>query len=195
MDDDGPMRAGLALVLQQEGYDVICFADGAALLSEARVRVPACIFLEARVPGKSSVDILRKLGAKDYPAPVVIISAEANIPMAVEAMRNGARDFIEKPFFNEAGITQIRAALGALPRNHIGDGGSSRPLPAVSVRVPSTRRERDVLEQLAEGVSNKEAARQLGVSTRTVEGHPANIMKKFGVRNARELMRCILLAS
>jgi FixJ family two-component response regulator len=195
MDDDAAMRAALALVLQQEGYEVICFADSAALLSEARIRVPACIFLEARIPGKSSLDILRKLRAKNYPAPVVIISEEANIPMAVEAMRNGARDFIEKPFYNETGIAQIKAALGALAPSHDGDGRSNRPLHPPAARMPLTRRERDVLAQLAEGASNKEAARRLGVSARTVEGHRANIMKKFGAKNVRELMRCILGAS
>jgi FixJ family two-component response regulator len=195
MDDDVATRAALTLVLQEEGYEVICFADGAALLSEARVRVPACIFLEARIPGKSSLDILRKLRAKNYPAPVVIISEEANIPMAVEAMRNGARDFIEKPFYNETGIAQIKAALGALAPIDGVDGRSIRPSRPALVRVPLTGRERDVLAQLAEGASNKEAARQLGVSARTVEGHRANIMKKFGARNARELMRCILGAS
>jgi FixJ family two-component response regulator len=190
IDDDAATRATLSLVLQEEGYEVICFADGAALLSEAKVRIPACIFMEARISGKSSLDLIANLRARKYPAPVFVLSGEANIPMAVEAMRHGARDFIEKPFYNQTGIAQIKAALRLLPGPR--DETSPNSLDESAALVSLTAREHEVLALLAAGASNKGAARQLGVSTRTVEGHRANIMKKLGARNTIELMRLIL---
>jgi FixJ family two-component response regulator len=97
MDDDVAMREALSVALQEEGYDVVCFADGAALLSSARARTPACIFIEVRIPGKSGLEILRKLRAEGYPAPIFVMSGQGDIPTAVDAIRSGALDFIEKP--------------------------------------------------------------------------------------------------
>ncbi len=192
VDDDAEMRERLSLALQEEGYDVICFADGAALLSLAKTRVPACIFLEVRVPGKSGLEILKKLRAEDYPAPIFITSGQGDIPTAVEAIRNGALDFIEKPPCNNAMIARVKAAITALSQAQ-----NRTPCAKISAlhipgREPLTRREREVLSRLAVGASNKEVARQLGVSSRTVEGHRASIMKKVGVRNAAELIHRVL---
>jgi FixJ family two-component response regulator len=192
MDDDAAMRETLSNALQQEGFEVTCFADGDALLSLARARVPVCIFLEVGVPGSSGLDVLKKLHAEDCAAPVFAISARANIPMAVDAIRNGAHDFIEKPIRSNEIIARIKAAIGtfSLP-------GNGRRFPKMTTfHFPGceslTRREREVLAQLALGASNKEAAQQLGLSFRTIEGHRANIMKKVGAKNAAELIRRIL---
>jgi FixJ family two-component response regulator len=192
MDDDTEMRERLSVALQEEGYEVICFADGAALLSLAKTRVPACIFLEVRVPGKSGLDILKKLRSEDYPAPIFITSGQADIPTAVEAIRSGALDFIEKPPCNNEMVARVKAAITTLSQTQ-----SHSPCAKISAlktpgREPLTRREREVLERLLVGASNKEAARQLGVSSRTIEGHRANIMKKVGVRNAAELIHRVL---
>ena len=192
MDDDAEMRERLSVALQEEGYDVICFADGAALLSLAKTRVPACIFLEVRNPGKSGLDILKKLRAANYPAPVFIISGQGDIPTAVETIRNGALDFIEKPPCNNEMIARVRAAITTLPQAQNHSPCAKIPAPHIPGREPLTRREREVMERLAVGASNKEAARQLGLSSRTVEGHRASIMKKVGVRNAAELIHRVL---
>jgi len=189
MDEDAAMRENLSLALRQEGYDVVCFADGAALLSQARVRTPACIFIEVRNPDQSGLDVLRKLRAEDYPAPIFIMSGHGDIPMAVDAIKNGALDFIEKPFRSSDIIARVKAAISeSLPRRNADSRSKilSLHLPGSE---PLTRRERDVLERLATGMSNKEAAHQLGLSSRTVEGHRANIMKKIGVKNATQLIR------
>jgi FixJ family two-component response regulator len=188
MDDDAETREILSVALQEEGYEVICFADGAALLSLARTRIPACIFLEVRIPGKSGLDILRKLRADNYPAPVFIISGQGDIPMAVDAIRNGAFDFIEKPPCSSAMTARIKAAIGTLSQLQNESPCAKISSLQIPGREPLTRREREVLARLAVGASNKEAARQLGVSSRTIEGHRANIMKKVGVRNAAELI-------
>jgi FixJ family two-component response regulator len=188
MDDDAAMREILSAALQEEGYDVICFADGPALLSSAKTRVPACIFLEVRNPGKSGLDILEKLRAEDYPAPIFVMSGQGDIPTAVAAIRNGALDFIEKPPCSNEMIARVKAALATLSQ-----ACTASPCAKISsLHIPGceplTRREREVLARLAVGASSKEAARQLGVSSRTIEGHRANIMKKVGVRNAAELI-------
>ena len=178
MDDDPSMRQSMSSALQQEGYEVICFADGAALLSSARDRIPACIFLEVRLPGKSGIDILKKLRAEDYPAPVFIISGQGDIPMAVDAIRNGASDFIEKPMSRQRDRRPGQGcveALFAVPQRSDDSSNVFAPFPG---REPLTRREREVLVQLADGASNKETAQQLGLSSRTIEGHRSDIMRK-----------------
>ena len=192
MDDDAAMRETLSVALQEEGYDVICFADGAALLSAAKTRIPTCIFLELRHPGRSGLDILRKLRAENYSAPIFIISGQGDIPTAVEAIRSGALDFIEKPPCSIELVARIRAALGTLSQSRNDDPCAKISSLHVPGCEPLTRREREVLARLAVGASNKEAARQLGVSSRTIEGHRAKIMKKVGVRNAAELIHRVL---
>jgi FixJ family two-component response regulator len=190
-DDEAETRESLSMVLREEGYEVICFADGAALLSLARARVPACVFLEVRIPDKFGLDILKTLRSENYPAPIFMISGQGDISMAVEAIKSGAIDFIEKPFRSSEIIARVKA-IDTLSR--VG-GGKRYPktfLPYVQGREPLTRRERQVLEQIAAGASNKEAGRQLGISPRTIEDHRTNIMKKVGVKNAAELIRRVL---
>jgi FixJ family two-component response regulator len=194
IDDDAEARETLSIVLQEEGFDVICFADGTALLSLARTRVPACVFLEVRTPGKCGLEILRKLRGEDYPAPVFVTSGQGDIPMAVAAIKNGALDFIEKPFRSSEIIARVKA-IDALSQVGNGNQYPKTFLPYLEGRKPLTRREREVLEQIAAGASNKEAGRQLGISPRTIEDHRANIMKKIGVKNAAELIRRVLNSS
>lgn len=190
VDDDPSMRQSLSSVLEKEGYEVICFVDGAALLSSARNRIPACIFLEVRLPGKSGIDILKKLRAEDYPAPIFVTSGQGDIPMAVDAIRNGASDFIEKPVTGNEIVRRVKAVVEALSR--ASNGPSEISLLHLPGREPLTRREQDVLVHLAEGASSKEIAQRLGVSSRTVEGHRARIMRKSGVRSAAGLVRLVL---
>jgi FixJ family two-component response regulator len=192
MDEDVAMRESLSIALQEEGYDVVCFADGAALLALARERTPVCMFIEVRNPDQAGLDILKKLRAEDYPAPIFIISGHGDIPMAVSAIRHGALDFIEKPFRSTDVVARVKAAVGELSRQQYADTRSKFPALQFPGCEPLTRREQQVLEWLAAGVSNKEAARQLGLSARTVEGHRANIMKKVGVKNAAQLFRRVL---
>src|SRR4030081_177952 len=98
VDDDPAIRDVLSILFFRAGYHATCFAEGVSLLASARLVVPACIILDVHIPGRSGLDILKQLNAQDYPAPIFVISGEADIPMAVDAIRNGALDFIEKPF-------------------------------------------------------------------------------------------------
>jgi FixJ family two-component response regulator len=191
VDDDPAVREMLSLVLGAAGYDVICFADGAALLAVAKARSPLCMLLDVHIPGQSGIDILKELRAQDYPAPIFIISGSGDIAMAVDAIKSGALDFIEKPFRGNEIVERIEGAIGAFSRRR--DAPPSKTLTMhFPGREPLTRREREVLELIAAGHSNKEAGRELGISPRTIEDHRANIMKKLNARNATELVRMVL---
>jgi FixJ family two-component response regulator len=195
VDDDPAIRDTLSMVLTAAGYKVICFADGAALLSVARTRTPSCILLDVHIPGKSGLDILKELHGEDYPAPIFMISGQGDIAMAVSAIKNGALDFIEKPFRGTEIVSRLHEAIEAYTRRQAQNSASRVATMHFPGREPLTRREREVLEQFTSGASNKEAGRHLGISPRTIEDHRANIMKKLGARNAADLVRIVMTAS
>ncbi len=195
VDDDPAIRETLSVVLSAGGYEVICFADGAALLAVARSRTPSCILLDVNIPGKSGLDILKELRGEDYPAPIFMISGQGDIAMAVSAIKNGALDFIEKPFRGGEIVARLNEAIGAFARRQAENSATKIGSLHFPGREPLTRREREVLEQFASGASNKEAGRTLGISPRTIEDHRANIMKKLGAKNAADLIRIVMTAS
>jgi two-component system, LuxR family, response regulator FixJ len=189
VDDDPSVRAALSIVLGGEGFEVTSFADGETFLAAARSRTPGCVLIDVHLPGSSGLDVLKTLDAERYPAPILVISGRGDIPMAVEAIRNGALDFIEKPFDPAAVATRVREAIHAW-HNVSRDGSTLAPGFPGHERL--TARERDVLERIARAASNKEAGRELGISPRTVEVHRARIMEKLGAKNAADLMRIVL---
>src|SRR2546430_2589623 len=107
VDDDPSMRDLLALVFTREGYQVTAFEEGGSFLAVARTHTPSCIILDVHMPGRSGIDILKELDAQHYGAPVLIISAQRDIPLAVKAVKSGAFDFIEKPFDAEAVVARV----------------------------------------------------------------------------------------
>ena len=192
VDDDQAVLDALSVVLSLEGYQVVGFADGASFLTAAKARTPACIILDVHMPGRSGLDILRELNAQHYPAPIFIISGQGDIPMAVEAIKHGALDFIEKPFDADTVIARVREAIEAQSRrlqDGMDAGILSRKFPGHDQLTP---REREVLAQIAAGASNKEAGRHLGISPRTIEVHRARIMEKLGAKNAADLVRIVM---
>ena len=194
VDDDPAVRETLSVVLSVSGYEVVCFADGAAFLEVARNRTPAALLLDVHIPGKSGLDILRELHGEDYPAPIFMISGQGDIAMAVSAIKNGALDFIEKPFRGTDLVTRLDEAIDAYARRQEKTSPSRIATLQFPGREPLTRREREVLAQFTGGASNKEAGRTLGISPRTIEDHRANIMKKLGARNAADLVRIVMTA-
>ena len=189
VDDDFATREALSGALVSAGYEVICCADGAALLSQIRSRIPASVFLEVRMPEADGLDLLKKLREENCPAPIFVTSANGDIATAVEAVRSGAVDFIEKPLRGDDVVERMEAAIEELAQ-------SGDELPDIAMHLPGcepfTRREREVLARIAVGETNKEAARKLGLSSRTIEGYRASIMRKVGARNAAELLRRVL---
>jgi FixJ family two-component response regulator len=191
VDDDQGVRSSLSTVFALAGYQVREFADGASFLAAARAHTPACIILDVLMPGRSGLDILKTLNAERYPAPIFIISGRGDIAMAVEAIRNGAFDFIEKPFNGERVLTCVREAIDAWARRRQASGSE-----ILAAQFPSsdvlTVREREVLSSIVAGASNKEVAQHLGISPRTIEVHRARIMDKLGAKNAADLVRIAL---
>jgi FixJ family two-component response regulator len=191
VDDDAGVRATLTTVLSIEGYQVTGFAEGASFLVAAKARTPACIILDVHMPGRSGLDILKELNAEHYPAPIFIISGLGDIPMAVEAIKSGAFDFIEKPFDAATVRGRVREAVEAWVRR-TADSGSDLLPESFAGSDLLTPREREVLQLIAAGASNKEAGRRLGISPRTIEIHRARVLEKLGVRNAVELVHLLL---
>jgi FixJ family two-component response regulator len=185
IDTDATSREQLAMALQQKAYEVICFADGASLLSEAKVRMPACVLLEMQAPDQSGLDVLKQLREENCMAPILVTSANGSIAMAVDAIRSGASDFIEKPFQSNDVVNRIDAAIDEFARP---DVSRQRWLAGCE---PLTVRESEVLGHLAAGATNKEVARLMRLSARTVEGYRASILKKAGAKNVTDLLRRI----
>jgi FixJ family two-component response regulator len=188
VDDDETMRDTLSAVLGPEGCRVTCFAEGLSFLSAARARTPSCILLDVNLPGRSGLDMLRDLDAPHYPAPILIVSGQRDVPTAVSAIRGGALDFIEKPIEAAAVVARVRDAILSWTRHAARGGGRAEPKGGERL----TPREREVLRQVIAGASNKEAGRTLRISPRTVEVHRARIMDKLGARNAADLVRIVL---
>lgn len=184
IETDAASREQLSDALQQSAYDVICFADGASLLSEAKERMPACVVLEMP-PDRSALDVLKRLREENCMAPVLVTSANGSIAMAVDAIKSGAADFIQKPFRTHDIVDRIDAAIDESIQP---DSGRQRWLPGCD-RL--TTREGDVLAYLAAGLTNKEIARRVHLSARTVEGYRASILRKAGARNVTDLLRRI----
>jgi FixJ family two-component response regulator len=193
VDDDPAVRQTVTAVFGAAGYQVTCFADGAALLAAARAKTPACIILDVHIPGRSGLDVLKELNADDYPAPIFVMSGQGDIAMAVDAIRHGALDFIEKPFRGSVVVGKVREAIEAMAQRRTDPEQATVANLHFPGREPLTRREREVLAELTAGASNKEAARRLGIGPRTVEYHRARLMEKLGAKNAADLVRIVMV--
>ena len=191
VDDDPAVRTTLSTVFERAGYAVTCFADGAALVAAARAGTPLCIILDVHIPGKSGLDILKQLNAQDYPVPIFMMSGQGDIAMAVDAIKHGALDFIEKPFRGSDVVARVEAAIEARAQPDTNGSGDPQRF-YFPGREPLSRREQDVLAQIVGGASNKEAGRKLGISPRTIEVHRAHLMQKIGARNAADLIRIVM---
>jgi two-component system response regulator FixJ len=192
VDDDYNMREALSALFRQAGYHTASFTDGRSFVRLARDQTPACVLLDICMPGPSGLDILKEIDAKTYPAPILIISGQDDVLSVVQAMRNGAFDYIEKRLAADAIVARVVDAIDAW--NNLRQREEAKP--ALSTAFPGyyqlTRREREVLAQIAAAASNKETAKNLGISPRTVEIHRGRIMNKLGAKNSVDLMRIIM---
>lgn len=192
VDDDHDVREALAAVFRRAGYRPSLFADGTSFLRLTRNQVPACVLLDLCMPGVSGIEILQQLDAKNFPAPILMLSGQDNVPNVVQAMRHGAFDYIEKRLDAETIVARVTEAIETWKqlRHH------RETSPTLSPTFPGyaqlTRREREVLSQITGAASNKEAARNLGISPRTVEIHRGHIMHKLGAKNSVDLMRIVM---
>ncbi len=190
VDDDCDMRETLTAVFDDAGYQVREFADGRAFLRIARSEVPTCVLLDICMPESSGLDVLQELDAKSYPAPVLILSGQGDVLNVVRAIKYGAFDFIEKRFNGDAILSRVTAAIGDWAR--IQERQHAPAPPTYRGYDKLTPRERQVLSQITAASSNKETARNLGISPRTVEIHRSRIMQKLGAKNSVDLVRIVM---
>jgi FixJ family two-component response regulator len=192
VDDDAMVRESLSIVFSQAGYQVRAFCEGTSVVAAARARIPACILMDIYLPGASGLDILKQLDAANYPAPILVVSARRDISIAVEAIKNGACDFIEKQTDVASIVTRVGKTIATWASRQHKDVTSEIRWRHFPGRPLLSRREVEVLAQVMAGASNKEAAKSLGISCRTIETHRQHIMKKLGAKNAVDLVHIVL---
>jgi len=191
IDDDDALRDSLSFLLGTARLDVKTYESAEAFLSALPGVNSGCIITDVRMPNMSGVDLLRKLNELQIALPVIVITGHGDVQLAVEAMKIGAADFIEKPFDDEMLLNAVRAALARWEDKS--KEVSERSSYVEKLEMLSSR-ERDVLEGLIAGKANKVIAFDLGISPRTVEIYRANVMTKTGANSLPELVRMALLA-
>jgi two-component system, LuxR family, response regulator FixJ len=190
IDDDEAIRQSLAFLLQTARMTVKTYASAAAFLDELPGAELSCIITDVRMPGMSGIELLRRLQELKIGVPVIVITGHGDVPLAVEAMRIGAVDFLEKPFDDEVLLASVRSAL----REQGAQAERRTARAEVEARVATlSKRERDVLDGLVAGRANKQIAFDLGISPRTVEIYRANLMSKMQAGSLSELVRMALI--
>jgi two-component system response regulator TtrR len=189
VDDDEAVRDSLRWLLEANTYRVRAFASAEAFLAEYREDQPGILIVDVRMPGMSGLQLQEELIARDSHMPVVFITGHGDVPMAVNTMKKGAVDFLEKPF-NETDLRDIVARMFEIANDNLQKQQSKREHEAMLNRL--TAREQQVLERIVAGRLNKQIADDLGISIKTVEAHRANIMEKLQVTTVADLMKVAL---
>lgn len=191
VDDDEAVRDSLAFLFKASGFAVRTYASGPEALAGIDSGSPGCVVTDVRMPEMSGIDLLRELKARSVSLPVVVITGHGDVPLAVEAMREGAIDFIEKPFDQSLLLTAVRRALDTTAAPAGADDAQAR----VRKRLDQlSHRERQVLAGIVEGRLNKTIAYDLGISVRTVEVYRAKLMAKMKAESFAELVRMTVRA-
>ena len=191
IDDDEAARQSLAFLLGTSGIEVQTHESAVAFLKAATELEGGCIITDVRMPEVSGIDLLRRLNELRLEIPVIVITGHGDVPLAVEAMKIGAADFLEKPFDDEMLLASVRAALDRRDR----DRRRRAEQAEIERRLAMlSNRERDVLEGLVAGRANKQIAFDLGISPRTVEIYRANLMTKMEAATLSDLVRMAVIA-
>ena len=191
IDDDEAMRQSLAFLLGTVGMEVQTYDSAMAFLAVAPEIKSGCIITDVRMPEVSGLDLLRRVRELELGIPVIMITGHGDVPLAVEAMKIGALDFLEKPFDDEVLLASVRSALNQLDQ----DQRRQMERSDIQGRLETlSNRERDVLQGLVAGHANKQIAYDLGISPRTIEIYRANLMTKMQASSLSNLVRMALIA-
>nr|WP_294516726.1 response regulator FixJ [uncultured Rhodopila sp.] len=186
IDDDDGVRRAVAFLLTTSGYAVRVYESAAAFLEALPTVQPGCIVTDVRMPEMDGLELQRQLKQRGIGLPVIVVTGHGDVPLAVEAMKAGAIDFIEKPFNDEKLLSAIRIAID----RHSRDASREDEIAAIRAKIDGlSPREREVLEGLVAGLPNKTIAYDLKISARTVEVHRANLMARMGAGSLAELVR------
>jgi len=186
VDDDDGMRRALTVLMTTVGYQPVAFARPAEFLSKYDANQAGCLVLDVRMPEMSGLEVQQQLNRSGALIPVILITGHGDIPMAVQAMKDGAFDFLQKPFRDQELLDRINAALKQDAQNR----ESVDRLADLRQRAESlTPREREVMGHVVDGKANKVIAIDLGLSERTVEIHRANVMEKMAARSVAHLVK------
>lgn len=191
VDDDVDVRKSLGFLLATADFAVRLYESATALLATEPNEIEGCVVTDVRMPGVDGIEFLRQLKARGHGVPVIVMTGHADVALAVQAMKEGAADFIEKPFDDQMLIDAIRSAL-----DHRGQPVAAHPQSTEIRKSLGTlsERERQVLDGLVSGLPNKTIAYDLGISPRTVEIHRANVMSKMSAGSLSHLVRMALIA-
>jgi two-component system response regulator FixJ len=185
LDDDAAVRDSLGMLIESAGYRVETFASAREFLARPPFPPQACLLLDVHMPEMSGLQLQDELARRGLKLPVVVMTGQADVPVAVRAMKAGALDFIEKPFSDALILESIRNALTS-PTKPAADPVIAKPMAEL------TPREHDVMLQMIAGNPNKVTAYNLSISPRTVEIHRARVMEKMAARSLSELVRMAL---
>lgn len=188
IDDDEAVRHSLGFLLECAGFTVRAYPSATAFLAAVPTLEHGCIVTDVRMPVMSGVELVGKLKALGVTEPVIVITGHADVPLAIQAMKAGVADFIEKPFNDETILTAIRSALDRQQDRNQALGERERIL---GLMATLSQREREVLDGLVAGAANKVIGYDLGISARTVEVYRANIMTKMRAGSLSELVRMV----
>lgn len=189
VDDDEAVRDSIGMLLETVDIPYVTYADAQSFLEQVDPSTVNCLVLDIRMPGMSGLELQEKLGAMNVDVPIVFITGHGDIPMAVEAMRRGAVDFLRKPFRDQELLDRIQEALSRDAENRDQAADSDSVKEQVAELTP---REQEVFKRVATGQANKVIAIELGISERTVEIHRSNVMQKTGSRSLADLVRLLI---
>lgn len=191
VDDDVDVRKSLGFLLATADFAVRLHESATSFLASAPREIRGCVVTDVRMPGIDGIELLRQLRSRGHVVPVIVMTGHADVALAVQAMKEGAADFIEKPFDDQLLIDAIHSALAN--RSH---ATAAHPQAAEIRKNLSalSQREHQVLDALVSGLPNKTIAYDLGISPRTVEIHRANVMSKMGAGSLSHLVRMALIA-
>jgi two-component system response regulator FixJ len=191
VDDDAAVRDSLRLLLESAGLPVQTYDSAAAFLTAAQSLGVGCVLTDVRMPELDGLELQRRLAQLGVRMPVIVMTGHGDVPIAVEALKAGAADFLEKPFDDAQLLEAVSSALAASRRA----GDEAAAIAEIITRLASlTPREREVMDRLVAGQPNKTIAYDLGSSPRTVEVHRARVMEKMGARSLPELVRMAITA-